>query len=493
MFKRKKKAQKNTDGNQSYWAYVARQFKKNKRALFSLYFVIFLAIIALFADFIANEKPIICKYEGKTYMPVLKQYAVGLGLAKWPEAFKNGGWKEKEYDFAIWPIIPYLPNNLDYDAQWASPTGRQICACECTSVLDDECVESNKCGNNKLADCNKASSCTLKVIKKTPNWKEGMAEDEVIKYCKKQEYSIWRHWLGTDDIGRDVAAGMIHGTRIAFMVGIIAMGIACIIGIFLGACAGYFGDTGLELSRGSLFINIFAFFIAFFYAFYSRSYIMSDAFGVSFGKAIWAFFIGILIFLAIMAIANIIALPLNKIPFLGKKVAFPVDIAITRIIEVINSIPLLVLILAIVAIAKPSIFLVMAVIGTVRWTGIARFIRAELLRVRRLEYVEAANALGFSQMRTMFRHAIPNSLSPVFIAVAFGIASAILIESFLSFLGLGVPAETITWGKMLAISRTNASAWWFAIFPGLAIFITVTLFNLIGEGLTDALDPRLKQ
>jgi len=93
----------------------------------------------------------------------------------------------------------------------------------------------------------------------------------------------------------------------------------------------------------------------------------------------------------------------------------------------------------------------------------------------------------------MFKHAIPNSLSPVFIAVAFGIAAAILTESFLSFLGLGVPAETITWGKMLSISRTNTSAWWFAVFPGFAIFITVTLFNLIGEGLTDALDPRLKQ
>jgi len=434
MFGKKKKTVKDTEDKQSYWSYVARQFRKNKRALYSLYVVMFLAVIALLADFIANEKPIICKYEGKVYMPVFKQYAVGLGLAKWPAAFKNGDWKEKEYDFVVWPPVPYLPNNLDYKSRWVGP-------------FDKQDVKS----------------------------------------------PIWRHWLGSDDLGRDVLSGMIHGTRIAFMVGIIAMGIACIIGIFLGAYAGYFGDTGLELSRGSLIINILAFFIAFFYGFYSRSYLMSDAFAVSFGSALWAFFIGVLIFVGIMLLANIIAIPFNKIPFLNKRIPFPVDIAITRIIEVINSIPLLVLILAIVAIAKPSIFLVMAVIGTVRWTGIARFIRAELLRVRQLEYVEAANALGFSQMRTMFKHAIPNSLSPVFIAVAFGIASAILIESFLSFLGLGVPAETITWGKMLAISRTNPSAWWFAIFPGLAIFITVTLFNLIGEGLTDALDPRLKQ
>ena len=434
MFGRKKKSNENQELSQSYWAYVSRQFKKNKRALYSLYLIGFLALIAILADFIANEKPIICKYEGQVIMPVFRGYAVGMGLAKWPEAFKMGGWKEKEYDFAVWPLVPYLPNNLDYNARWSGPFDKQE-------------------------------------IKNT--W--------------------WRHWLGTDDLGRDVLSGMIHGTRIAFMVGIIAMGIACIIGIFLGACAGYFGDTGLELTRGGMIINFFALLLAFFYAFYSRSYVISDAFAVSFGAALWKILLGVLIFLGIMILANIIAIPFRKIPFFNKKVAFPVDIAITRVIEVIRSIPLLVIILAIVAIAKPSILLVMAVIGMFSWTGIARFIRAELLRVRQLEYIEAANALGFSQMRAMFKHAIPNSLSPVFIAVAFGIASAILTESFLSFLGLGVPAETITWGKMLSISRSNTSAWWFAVFPGFAIFITVTLFNLIGEGLTDALDPRLKQ
>ena len=434
MFGKKKDTTTQPTQSQTYWAYVKRQFKKNKRALYSLYIVIFLAGIAVFADFIANEKPILCKYEGKIYAPVLKGYAVNLGLAKWSEAFRTGEWKDREYDFAVWPPIPYLPNNLDYNARWVSPIGKQD-------------VKS----------------------------------------------AHWRHWLGTDDLGRDVMAGMIHGTRIAFMVGIIAMGIACIIGIFLGASAGYFGDTGLELTRGGLLVNIVALFLAFFYGFYSRSYAISDAFSISFASALWSLLLGLLIFIGIMVLANIIARLFNKIPFFNKRFAFPVDIALTRLMEIIRAIPLLVLILSIVAVAKPSIFLVMAVIGAVSWTGIARFIRGELLRVRQLEYIEAANALGFSQMRTMFKHAIPNALSPVFIAVAFGIASAILVESFLSFLGLGVPPETITWGKMLSISRNNPSAWWFAIFPGFAIFVTVTLFNLIGEGLTDALDPRLKQ
>ena len=135
----------------------------------------------------------------------------------------------------------------------------------------------------------------------------------------------------------------------------------------------------------------------------------------------------------------------------------------------------------------------MAIIGFTSWTGIARFIRAEMLRIRSLEYIEAAHALGFSEWRVIMRHAIPNALSPVMITIAFGIAAAILIESTLSFLGVGVSPETVTWGSLLAAARQSSSAWWLAVFPGCAIFITVTIFNLIGEGLTDALDPRQKK
>ena len=131
----------------------------------------------------------------------------------------------------------------------------------------------------------------------------------------------------------------------------------------------------------------------------------------------------------------------------------------------------------------------MIIIGFIRWTTIARFIRAELLRVRSLEYIEAAHAMGFSNWRIIVRHAIPNSIGPVLITIAFGVASAILIEAFISFLGIGVNGE-VTWGMLLRWARDNTMAWWLAIFPGLAIFITVTIFNLIGDGLTEALDPK---
>ena len=221
---------------------------------------------------------------------------------------------------------------------------------------------------------------------------------------------------------------------------------------------------------------------------------MTDALSESFGGFLFQFLISTVIFLAIMVIPNLIAIPFKKIAFFGKRVTIPIDIIISRTIEILNSVPILLLILSICAVVKrPSIMLIMVIIGLTGWTGIAGFIRAELLKVRSLEYIEAAESLGYSQWRIMLRHAIPNSLTSVLITIAFGVASAILTETSLSFLGIGVQSDVVTWGKLLNEAHADVSGWWFAVFPGLAIFVTVTVFNLLGEGLTDAMDPRLKQ
>jgi len=420
---------------QGFWAYVKRQYKKNKRAMAALYIVAFLALIALFADFIANEKPIIAKYKGKIVMPIFKSYAVDFGLTQWDKDFQNVNWKKLDYDWKILPPIPYLPQNIDFkNARFVSPFGKQR-------------VDSKR---------------------------------------------YW-HWMGTDNLGRDVLSGMIHGTRIAFLVGIISMSISSFIGIVLGTLAGYFGDSRLLMSRGRIFMNIFGFLFGLFYAFGSRSYILTDALGDSIGAFMGQLLISIGIFAIIMIVANVIAYLLKLIPWVKDRVAFPMDLVVSRLIEILMTIPTFFLIITIVAVVKPHIFWVMVIIGATAWTGIARLIRAELLKIRNLEYIEAAQALAYPELRTMFRHAMPNALSPVLIAIAFGIAVAILVESTLSFLGVGTAADTITWGKLLAASRQSASAWWLAIFPGLAIFLTVLIFNLIGEGLSDALDPRLKK
>jgi len=134
------------------------------------------------------------------------------------------------------------------------------------------------------------------------------------------------------------------------------------------------------------------------------------------------------------------------------------------------------------------------VIGITNWPTVARLTRGEFLKAKSLEYVVAARAMGATDGRTIFRHVLPNALAPVFVAATFGVASAILIESTLSFLGFGVPPSTASWGSILSNARQLLpSAWWLTAFPGLAIFLTVTSYNLVGEGLRDATDPRLRR
>ena len=421
--------------DQSYWSIVKRQFNKNKLAVWSLRVVYVIFFVGIFADFIANEKPIYCKLNGKTYFPVFLDYAVSAGISKMPPELLNIDWVNADYESVLRTPIPYSPLTQSWDNPYESPLKKQE-------------VKSTR----------------------------------------------FRHWLGTDQLGRDLLSGLIHGTGIAMLVGIVSMAIASFIGILLGAIAGYFGDERLQISRAALLLNLIFIFFGWFYAFETRTYVMSDALADSFTGFIVQFLISLAIFFAIMLIPNLLAKALAKIPALSQPITIPIDIIISRIIEVLNSIPTLLLILSICAVVKrPSIMLIMVIIGLTGWTGIAKYIRAELLKVRSLEYIEAAQSLGYSEWRIMLRHAIPNSLTSVLITVAFGVASAILTESSLSFLGIGVQADVITWGKLLNEARAEVSAWWFAVFPGLAIFITVTVFNLLGEGLTDALDPRLKQ
>jgi peptide/nickel transport system permease protein len=170
-----------------------------------------------------------------------------------------------------------------------------------------------------------------------------------------------------------------------------------------------------------------------------------------------------------------------------------IDMVLSRIIEVVMCVPALILILALVAILEePSIWQIMAVIGGTGWTRIARLARAEFLKLKQLEYISAARALGVGKYRIMFRHILPNALAPVMVPLTFGIAAAILIESTLSFLGLGAPPPNPSWGGLLNEGRTNLAMWWLVLFPGMAIFFTVLAYNLIGEGVQDATDPRLR-
>ena len=169
-----------------------------------------------------------------------------------------------------------------------------------------------------------------------------------------------------------------------------------------------------------------------------------------------------------------------------------IDHMISRTIEIMLTIPTFFLIIAIIAFLPPSIYNIMVVIGLTGWTGVARFVRAEFLKLKQLDFIKASRALGASHARIILVHMLPNAMAPVLVSAVFGIAGAILTESSLSFLGFGVPPPTPSWGDILSQSRDYIEfAWWLTVFPGVAIFASITSYNLVGEGLRDAMDPKL--
>jgi peptide/nickel transport system permease protein len=171
------------------------------------------------------------------------------------------------------------------------------------------------------------------------------------------------------------------------------------------------------------------------------------------------------------------------------------DIGVCRFIEIMDCFPTLLLILAVVGLfpSQNNMFYIMAVIGLTSWTGLARLVRGEFLRLGSQPFPQAARALGAGDFRVIVRHLLPNALGPILVSATFGVASAILLESSLSFLGFGMQAPTPSWGDTLSDARRYIDfAWWLAFFPGLAILITLVSYNFVGEGLRDAVDPRLK-
>ncbi|MCO6387470.1 ABC transporter permease [Aliihoeflea sp. 40Bstr573] len=219
--------------------------------------------------------------------------------------------------------------------------------------------------------------------------------------------------LGTDTLGRDVAAGIVHGARVSLLIGIVSTVAALLIGVPLGAVAGYFGGM--------------------------------------------------------------------------------IDDAVMRFTEFFQTIPSFALAIVLVAILQPSLPSIVLAIAIVSWPPVTRLIRGEVLSLRTREYVQAAITVGQSTPRIIFTQILPNTLAPIIVMASLMIATAILLESSLSFLGLGDP-NLMTWGYMVGAGRSRIiDAWWISFFPGLAIFLTVLALNLVGEGINDALNPRLRK
>ena len=288
----------------------------------------------------------------------------------------------------------------------------------------------------------------------------------------------YRHWLGTDELGRDVAAGLIAGTRTALFIGVGGVLLALLIGLPIGLVAGYYGDNRLEMNILALILRGGFFVLLLFYFFVFLNLKESS---------VWILMKLLVFYISFELIIKVLEKYIfNKFRLLRKKITVPLDLIVMRIVDVIQSIPFILWILGTLTIVHHlSLVSLILLMGATSWVGFTRLVRGEMIRIRQLEFMEAAEAIGASPRRIILRHALPNVLTPVLIAFSFGIANGILLEAFLSFIGLGLAAEEVTWGTMLMAARTDFGNWWLAIFPGIAIFITVYTFNRLGEVLTE--------
>ena len=205
-------------------------------------------------------------------------------------------------------------------------------------------------------------------------------------------------------------------------------------------------------------------------------------------RIIWGTRVSIKVGFIATGISILIGILIGSISgYYGKRI----DSVLMRFVDMMLCFPSFFLILSVVAITKPCITNVMIIIGLTSWMGIARLVRGEFLTLKEREFTQAAKIMGANNMRIVFRHILPNAMAPVYVAATFGIAGAILTESALSFLGLGVQPPTSSWGNLLSTGKSTIEfAWWITAFPGLAILITVLSYNLLGEGLRDILDPK---
>lgn len=290
--------------------------------------------------------------------------------------------------------------------------------------------------------------------------------------------------FGTDDLGRDVFARMLQGAWVSLTVGFVAVGIALLIGIFLGGVAGYYGEKTIRRDQaGAVVLSLLG-----------LVFLSAEQYLIAGGM------IGVGLAYLVLASPWISRRMLEKkgLPpgwrgtFLGS--ALTMDTLIMRFVDVMLCFPSFFLILTVVALLPASIYNIMIVIGITSWMGAARFVRAEFLSLREQDFVTAARALGVNDWRIIFRHMIPNAIAPVLVSATIGIATAILTEAGLSFLGFGVPPPHATWGNILSDGkRFIFDAPWLTFLPGMAILVVVLSFNLFGEGLRDVLNPKLRE
>jgi microcin C transport system permease protein len=348
-------------------------FKSNRRSYWALWIFLVLFVISLFAEFIANDKPFLVKYDGRYYFPAVVTYAETTFGGEFETAtdYRDPYVQKLIADksgYMVWPPIRYSydTHNLDLPTPAPSKPTWLLTEKECQPVV----------------------------------------ERKALKSCKDLEYN----WLGTDDQGRDVAARLIYGFRVSVLFGLILTVISSIVGVAAGAVQGYFGG--------------------------------------------W------------------------------------VDLLFQRFIEIWTSIPSLYLLLIISSILVPGFFVLLGIMLLFSWVSLVGLVRAEFLRGRNFEYVQAARALGVSSRTIMFRHLLPNAMVATLTFLPFIVSSSVMTLTALDFLGFGLPPGSPSLGELLSQAKANVQAPWLGLTGFFTVAIMLSLLIFIGEGVRDAFDPR---
>jgi len=350
-----------------------QNFKANRRGFYSLWLFLFLFLISLFAEFIANDKPFLVEYDGKYYVPALFTYAeTTFGgdfetAADYRDPYLQKLIAEKG-GYMLWPLIRYSYDTYNRELPTPAPS-------KPTWLLTEE-----QC--RPVAEKNGGSTC------RDLEW----------------------NWLGTDDQGRDVVARLIYGFRISVLFGLSLTLISSIVGIAAGAVQGYFGG--------------------------------------------W------------------------------------LDLLFQRFIEIWTSVPSLYLLLIVSSVLVPGFFVLLGILLLFSWVSLVGLVRAEFLRGRNFEYIQAARALGVSNRTIMFRHLLPNAMVATMTYLPFILSSSVITLTALDFLGFGLPPGSPSLGELVAQAKGNLQAWWLGLTAFLSIAVMLSLLVFTGEAVRDAFDPR---
>ena len=411
-------SKKHNKSLKSFWSKV-----KQLKIRFAVLWLLSLFFVAVFLEFLASDKPILAKVEEAWYMPSVGETMFDLGVNERYNKIRRVKW-EKHDGFKIMPLVPYSANTLDLkNASYKGPFEKQR-------------VQS-------------------------------------IRY---------RHWLGTDKIGRDVLAGLLNGCRVIIKIILIVGLIAGTLGLLIGGFAGFLGDRSVKWALSKIILYGLGGFMSTYTVYMILNVNLISEGVLNIKEVVLAILVPIVLFGILRQLHSRILDKQIDHRFSLPSYSIPVDSIFYFVIVLITAMPVTMILLALLGyFQSPSLVITMSLFGFVLWKNIARIIRGEVLRVKEQDYILASRQLGLSRGKIFWRHIFPNIKNQFFVTLALLVSGSLLIEAALSFLGIGMAVGEISWGVLLSQGKSNISAYWLSLFPGILLVITVYSINAIAE------------